>query len=377
MRSPLRNWFSLLPLLLAVLGAPARAAQPPPAPALPDIRTIVSQRERAVVRVETFEGYFPGLLRRGGRLLNPFPLRSTLGDAASFVFFIPTIIVYPLRKHLGSGVLIDAEGHLLTNHHVVKGADQVVVRLTDAKGTRRKFDAKVVGTDPQVDIALVKIDPGTTPLVTAPLGDSEQLALGDWVVAIGHPMALTGSVTCGIVSGLHRQMRVNPLEDYIQIEAAVNPGNSGGPILNDRGQVVGIVSLGLFPANNIGFAVPTGLITPFLDDFKRHGRPRRGYLGIDLRDVTPELAKDEELDVEAGAYVARVAYSSPAGRAGIERGDVIVAVGGREVAKAREVQMAVLRTPPGRSLAFTVRRDGKLRDLAAEPVERRKPFRIF
>ncbi len=387
----LASW--TLACLLA--AAAARAAEKkPPLPPLPDVRAIVRQRGRAVVRVESYEGYVSGLLRRAGRLLNPFPLRRTLSDAASFAFFVPAIVIPSLRKHIGSGVLIDAEGHLLTNHHVIRDADRVRVQLTDAKGVKRSFRGCIVGSDDQADIALVHLRWATSrhtrdrhpaghrprrnaPLVFAPLGDSEELRRGDWVVAIGNPLNLTGSATTGIVSGLHRQIGAHSLEDHIQVEAALNPGNSGGPLLNTRGEVVGIVSLGVFPSNSIGFAVPTSLFEPFLDDFKKHGRPRRGYLGVTLRDITPELAKEEKLGVETGVFVADAEWLSPAWRAGIRDGDILAAYAGKTPKNARDVQMAVLRTRPGTEVGVRVRRRGKEITCRVEVGQRRRPFRIF
>jgi len=362
---------------LALARGPASAAEAPAAPSLPDIRSIVQERGKAVARIETFEGYLPGLVRRGLKLVNPFPITATIGDAVSLALFLPSAIIYPLRKHVGSGVLFDAEGYLLTNHHVVRNADRVTVRLTDAKGVRRDFNAEVVGIDPHTDTALVKIDPQKFPLVHAPLGDSDKVALGDWIVAIGNPFRLTGTVTLGIVSGLHRQVRANLIEDYIQVDAAVNPGNSGGPLLNTKGEVVGLVELGTIPSTGIGFAVPTNLVAPFLDDLKKHGRPRRGYLGVNLRDLSPELAKVWKVEAETGVLVTSLAYSSPAGKAGIRKGDLIEAIGGKRVATAREAQMAILRTPPGTKLAITVRRGGKPLDLEATVAPRRAPFRIL
>jgi len=359
------------------LGGPARGAGAPEPVTLPDVRTLARERQHAVVRVETFEYYLPGLLRRGERLLNPLPLTSNISDAFSFAFFLPSGIFYGLRKHLGAGVLFDPEGYLLTNYHVVRGADRVTVRLTDAKGVRRALAGRIVGTDPHTDTALLQITPGSVPLVTVPLGDSDTVQLGDWVVAIGNPMYLTGTVTCGVVSGLHRQVRQNLIEDFIQVDAAVNPGNSGGPILNTRGEVVGIVDLGMFPANNIGFAIPINLIAPFIEDMKKHGRPRRGYLGVSLRDLTPDLAKEWKLGVEAGVLVTDVGLFSPAGEAGLREGDLVEALGGKPVATARDAQMAILRTPPGDVLPVTVRRGGQTLELQATVALRRTPLRIF
>jgi len=368
--------------LLALLAPCGQAAAGPRAKpekplTLPDVRAIARKLERAVVRVETFEHFLPGVVRRAARLLNPFPLSTNVGDAASLIFYLPSGVFYGLRKHLGSGVLFDRQGYILTNYHVVRGADEITVRLTDAKGVRHAFDAALVGRDLHVDVALLKIDPGDAPIVVAPLGDSEKMRLGDWIIAIGNPMRLTGTVTCGIVSGLHRQVGQNLIEDFIQVDAAVNPGNSGGPILNTDGEVVGIVDLGMFPANNIGFAIPTSLITPFLDDMKKHGRPRRGYLGVTMRDLAPELAKRRKLDVQRGVIVTSVAFASPAARAGIRRGDLVLAVGGKKVGTARDAQMAVLRTHPGQKLPITVRRRGQTLQLTPTLAPRRAPLRIL
>ncbi len=377
MKSAIGNRQSAIAFALLAAVCPASRAEPQAPLTLPDVKAVVAERQRAVVRVETFEFSLPGLIRRGGRLANPFPISSNIGDAFSFAFYLPSGIFYGMRKHLGSGVLFDPEGYILTNHHVVKNADRLTVRLTDAEGARRTFEAKTVGIDPHTDIALLKIDPEKFPLVTAPLGDSGKVALGDWVIAVGNPFHLTGTVTCGVVSGLHRQVRQNLIEDYIQVDAAVNPGNSGGPIFNTRGEVVGIVDLGIFPANNIGFAIPTSLVVPWLDDLKTHGRPRRGYLGLSLRDLNPDLAKAWRLDAEAGILVTGVGHSSPGGRAGIKPRDIIVSIAGNKVATAREAQMLILRTPPDAALPITVRRGGRTLDLKPILAPRRAPFRIF
>jgi serine protease Do len=317
------------------------------------------------------------VVRRTGRLLNPFPISDILGDAAAFVIHIPSLVFYPLRRHLGAGVLIDREGYLLTNYHVVRDADRFTIRLKDAKGRPRRFAAKRIGIDPEIDIALLKIDPGDVPLVVAPLGDPEQLALGDWVVAIGNPANLTGTVTVGVVSGLHRRLEANDIEDYIQVSAALNPGNSGGPILNTAGEVVGIATLGIMPANNIGFAVPVTLIAPHLDDLKRTGHPQRGRLGITVAEITPELARKLKLDEDRGVLVTRVGYFSAAREAGIQEGDVIVKIGERQVEKSRDVYMAVLRSRPDTRIPVVVRRGGKRITVQPRVDLRRRPFSIF
>jgi serine protease Do len=180
-----------------------------------------------------------------------------------------------------------------------------------------------------------------------------------------------------VVSGLHRQIGAHELEDHIQVEAPLNPGNSGGPLLNARGEVIGIVSLGVFPSNNIGFAVPTALIAPHLDDLRAGERPHRGYLGVELVDITPKLARERELETARGVLVEDVKWFSPADRAGIRTGDILLSYDGTKAAEAREVQMAVLRTPPETEVTVRVRREGEALRLRVRLGERRRPFVIF
>jgi len=375
MQSAIGNRQSAI-LLITLLAGLATAGEAPP-PGFPDVRGIVRARAKSVVKIETTEHFLPGLFRRTVRLANPFPLRSIIGDALSFTFFLPSAVLGRLRKHVGSGVIVEADGHVLTNHHVIRDADEITVRCTDADGRKRRLKGRVVGKDKLIDAALVKAEPGKARLVTAPLGDSDQLEIGDWVVAIGQPLNLTGTVTVGIVSGRHRQLDANNIEDYLQIDAAVNPGNSGGPVFDAAGRVVGLVTLGIFPANDLGFAVPTALIRPWLDDLKTHGRPRRSYLGITVEDITPYLAEERDLDADDGVLVTRVRLLSPAGKVGFRRGDIIVSVGGKPVEDARDFQMRILRARPGTVLPITVRRDGEPLTLRPTLSRRRRPFRIF
>jgi S1-C subfamily serine protease len=375
MRLPLSRCLLLIAALLAASWADA--AERAELPAVPNVRAIVQARGGAAARVEAREHYLPGLFRRTARLLNPFPLRKTLGEAFSLVIFIPAIIAPRLRTHIGSGVLFDDEGHLLTNEHVIRDADEVRVQLEDAEEVPREFQAAIGGRDRQADIALLRIRPEDAPLVVAPLGDSEEMARGDWVVAIGTPLNLAGSVNTGVVSGLHRQVGAHELEDLIQVEAPLNPGNSGGPLLNARGEVIGIVSLGVFPSNNIGFAVPTSLIVPHLDDLKAGERPHRGYLGAALVDITPKLAEQRELDTTSGVLVEKVKWLGPADSAGLRSGDILLSYAGEKATKTREVQMAVLRTPPDSEVTIRVRREGKTLRFRVRLGERRRPIRIF
>ncbi|HEU4787511.1 MAG TPA: trypsin-like peptidase domain-containing protein, partial [Gemmatimonadaceae bacterium] len=230
------------------------------------------------------------------------------------------------RQGAGSGFIIDHDGYILTNHHLVDGAERLVVTLADG----RSYRAAVVGIDPAIDVALVKI-PGSSSLPVAPLGDSDGLRVGEWVCAIGNPLGYVHSVTVGVVSFMGRKLFDRSLDDYIQTDAAINFGNSGGPLINVRGEVVGINSAISSRANNIGFAVPINQARAILPQLKARGRVSRGFIGIILTDVTPDLQRSLHLTVSRGALVQDIAPNSPGERAGIRAYDVVTAVDGRTI----------------------------------------------
>jgi len=264
----------------------------------------------------------------------------------------------PQRQNgLGSGFIIDRNGTILTNYHVVDGAQKISVTLSDGKS----YDAKVIGKDQKTDIAMVKIDAGQDlPAVT--FGDSDRLEVGEWVMAIGNPFGLDHTVTSGIVSAKGRQIGAGPYDNFIQTDASINPGNSGGPLINLRGEVVGI-NTAIFSQSGgnigIGFAIPTNSITEVLPQLKDKGKVVRGYLGTTVQKITPEIADSLGLKEGRGALVADVMKGSPAERAGIKTGDVIVAFNNKEIKDSSDLPALVARVAPGTTVPLKVMRDGK------------------
>lgn len=269
---------------------------------------------------------------------------------------------------LGSGFVISSDGLIVTNNHVVEGVDRVQVVLSDGK----QVDATIVGQDPQTDLALIRVEnvEGIEPL---PLGDSEEILPGDWVVAIGNPFGLDHTVTVGIVSAKNRDIGHGPYDDYIQTDAAMNPGNSGGPLLNMRGEVVGINAAINPEANTIGFAVPINLAKEILPELNEKGRVTRGWLGIGVQPLTPEIAKALGLESTRGALVSQIRPGGPADVAGIERGDVIVAYRGEEILELRSLPRAVSATGVGEEVELELIRDGERRRVEARVGELAEP----
>ncbi len=257
------------------------------------------------------------------------------------------------QRSLGSGVIINPDGFIVTNHHVVEGTDAIQVRLS----TGKQYRAEIIGTDPKTDLALIRVRAGA-PLPVVPLGDSDALEVGDWVVAIGNPFGLDHSVTAGIVSGKGRVLGAGPYDDYIQTDAAINPGSSGGPLFNLRGEVVGI-NTAVIPQSRIGFAIPSNLAKGILLQLRARGRVTRGWLGVVVQQVSPEAAESFGLKEPQGALVAEVAPDSPAARAGIRRGDVIVRFGGTPVVEVRDLPRLVAERPVGAEAEAAILRDGK------------------
>jgi serine protease Do len=261
-------------------------------------------------------------------------------------------------KGLGSGVIVDAKnGYIVTNYHVVAGADEIDVILAD----RRKFSAEWVRTDLQTDLAVVKIKPDR--LVAAPLGDSDRMAVGDWVMAIGAPRGLAQTVTAGIVSAKGRApTRSGQYQDYIQTDAAINRGNSGGPLVNMKGQIIGLNNSIMTYGGGfegIGFAIPSNMVRNIKDQLVRKGKVVRGYLGIQIQDVTPELARSFELPTAKGTLVAQVMPGGPASKAGMKDGDFIVAVDGKPTPNANALRNIVASIRPGRTVPVDLYRSGK------------------
>ena len=261
----------------------------------------------------------------------------------------------------GSGVIISHDGTLLTNNHVVEDAKEVTVTLAD----QREFKAQIVGRDPKTDLAVLKID-ASEPLPAATLGNSEQLKVGDWVLAIGNPFGLSHTVTSGIVSAKGRIIGAGPYDDFIQTDASINPGNSGGPLYNMQGELVGINTAIVPNAQGIGFAIPVNTAKPLIPQLVATGEVTRGYLGVNIQPITAELASALQLKDTEGALVADVVPGSPADKAGIKRGDVILAYNNKPVKESRDLPSMVAGTPVGDEAGVTVLRDGKESQLSAK-----------
>jgi len=259
-------------------------------------------------------------------------------------------------RGLGSGFVINADGYVITNYHVVAGAAEIRVKLADG----REVPGKVVGGDEKTDLALLKVEATGLPVI--PLGDSARLEVGEPVMAIGNPFGLEQTVTTGIVSATGRTIGAGPYDDFIQTDASINPGNSGGPLINARGEVIGVntaIASGTGGSVGIGFAIPTNLVKPVVTQLATSGHVVRGWLGISIQPLTPELAKSFGLSDTNGALISSIADGSPASRVGLRRGDVITRYDGRPVARWSDLPRAVAETPIGREVPIEVLRDGK------------------
>jgi serine protease Do len=273
----------------------------------------------------------------------------------------------------GSGFIIDASGYVVTNHHVIDSARTIKVKLSDG----REFDAKLIGSDKDTDVALLKIEGGDFPTVT--VGDDDRpLRVGDWVVAVGNPFGLGGSVTAGIVSSIGRDIGNGPFTDYIQIDAPINQGNSGGPTFDINGRVVGMNTAIYSPSGGsvgIGFAVPASTIQMIVDQLKTNGSVNRGWLGVQIQNLTPELASSMSVKETKGALVADVVPGSPAERAGFSQGDIVVSLNGDTTEDTRSLTQKVASLKAGAKARFEVVRDGARRTLTAV-IEKRDPERL-
>jgi serine protease Do len=261
---------------------------------------------------------------------------------------------------LGSGFIIDQQGHIFTNNHVVAKATEIRVRLQNGK----EYEAEVIGRDPKTDIALIRIQPEAQLPPPAKLGDSENLEVGDWVLAVGNPFGLGHTVTAGIIGAKSRVIGAGPYDDFLQTDAAINPGNSGGPLFNSEGQVVGINTAIVAQGQGIGFAIPINIARELLPQLKT-GQVVRGYLGVGIQDVTEELSKAFELKTEKGVIVAQVMPDTPAAKAGLQEGDVIVAVNGQTVETAHDLSAKVAGMKPGNKVDFKIVREGKEQTITA------------
>ncbi|MDP2132257.1 MAG: Do family serine endopeptidase, partial [Sulfuritalea sp.] len=328
---------------------------------LPDFTELVEKQGATVVNISTTQ-VIKG--RRGGP---QFPFDGD--DAAQELlrrFFPGQIPNHPgvpqefKNRSLGSGFIVSADGHILTNAHVVDGADEVLVKLTD----KREFKAKVLGADKRTDVALIKIEASNLPV--ARLGDSTRLKVGEWVVAIGSPFGFENTVTAGIVSAKGRSLAHENYVPFIQTDVAINPGNSGGPLFNMKGEVIGINSQIYSRSGGsmgLSFAIPIDLAIDIQNQLKSKGKVSRGRLGIGIQEVSKELAESFNLGKAQGALVASVEKGSAADKAGIEVGDIILKFDGKVVAESSDLPRMVGSTRPGSKSVVQVWRKGAARDL--------------
>ncbi|WP_164100568.1 Do family serine endopeptidase [Candidatus Laterigemmans baculatus] len=277
----------------------------------------------------------------------------------------------PEQSGIGSGVIIRDDGYILTNNHVVEGADELVVQLSDG----REFEAETVGTDPETDLAVLKIEAEN--LEAAVLGDSDAIQVGDWVLAMGSPFELEQTVTAGIISAKNRVQGIvgggGGFEDFLQTDAAINPGNSGGPLVNLQGEVVGINTAILSRSggyNGIGFAIPSGLARPVMESIIESGSVRRGFLGAQLSEIPNEVAEKLDLSARSGAYIRDVLPGQPAAQGGLQAGDIVQSINGRSIRNWSQFRNLIASQGPGARVQMEVLRDGKTVDLEITLGER-------
>ncbi|HKZ18443.1 MAG TPA: DegQ family serine endoprotease [Geobacteraceae bacterium] len=257
-------------------------------------------------------------------------------------------------RSLGSGFIISDDGYIITNYHVVEGADEIKVKLSDA----REFKAEIKGWDDKLDLALLKVD-AKDHLPVAKMGNSDTVEVGEWVMAIGNPFGLGQTVTVGIVSAKERVIGSGPYDDFIQTDASINPGNSGGPLLNANGEVIGINTAIVAGGQGIGFAIPVNMAKAIITQLKEKGKVTRGWLGVVVQSITPDLAKSFGLKEESGALVSDVVKDGPAEKAGLKNGDIITEFDGKKIREMNELPRLVAAAPVGRKVKVVIVRNGK------------------
>jgi serine protease Do len=360
-------------------GAAAAQAQTAKQTGLPDFVQLAEKLAPVVVNISTTQGVPKGPTRgQPSPSPDPFGGQEPFGGNDPFSEFwrrffgdqfgAPGGPQAAPRRGLGSGFIIDQKGLVLTNNHVVENAEKITVKLSD----QREFDAKVVGRDPKTDLAVIQITEGKGSFPVAPLGDSSRLQVGEWVVAMGSPFGLDNTLTAGVVSAKGRQIGAGAYDNFIQTDASINPGNSGGPLVNLRGEVVGI-NTAIFSRTGgnlgIGFAIPVNSAKEILPELIKKGKVTRGWLGVSIQRVTPEIAQALGLDKNQGALVSSVVEGSPAAQGGVQAGDVIVEFAGERIDDSSKLPAIVARTEVGKTVNMTVLRDKKRVPLSVKIAE--------
>ena len=344
----------VLPTVVPVLEAPPPAVDPGTT-ALPSFRNAAQRASPAVVSINTSKA----------------PINHPQSNDPWFRFFFGDQAQDQPQTGLGSGVIVSPAGYILTNNHVIEEADQIEVLLTDG----RKSAAEVIGTDPETDLAILKVDLTDLPVIT--LGDSDALVIGDPVLAIGNPFGVGQTVTSGIVSALGRtQLGINTFENFIQTDAAINPGNSGGALVDTNGHLMGI-NTAIYSRSGgsmgIGFAIPTSTARSVMEAIVRDGQVTRGWIGVEPQDLGPELAESFGLPAGKGVIITGVLQNGPAAQAGIRPGDVITAVGNREVNSVAQLLSAVAALQPEQPATLQVVRKGEKSEVRVIPGRRTPP----
>lgn len=345
---------------LGLLSAQKESTPAPAAPISPQniFVELAKKVKPGVVNISTTK-----VIKGGGRVFRHFspffrerdPFRDFFGEEFWERFFGDIPQRDYVQRSLGSGFIIDQEGYIITNNHVIEGASEIRVRLSNEK----EFPAEMVGRDPKTDIALIKIKSSHKDLPVVELGDSDKLEIGEWVMAIGNPFGLAHTVTVGIVSAKGRVIGSGPYDDFIQTDASINPGNSGGPLFNLRGEVVGINTAIVASGQGIGFAIPINMAKDIIPQLKKKGKVTRGGIGVYVQKLTPDLAQSFGLEKSKGALVADVVPGSAAEQAGIRRGDVIIKFNGKDIDEMNELPKIVASTPVGKEVEVVVLREGK------------------
>jgi len=345
-------WVVLALFLTPLLGLPATAAARG-APA--SLAPLVEKLKPSVVNISTTKVVKTRRMFRNLPRFGPNdPFRRFFGDDFFDRFFGDQPREFKTQS-LGSGFIWDREGYILTNNHVVESADEIVVRLSD----EHEFEARIVGTDPKTDLAVIKIDPEGVELQPVRVGDSDEIRVGDWVIAIGNPFGYGHTVTAGIISAKQRVIGAGPYDNFLQTDAAINPGNSGGPLFDMQGRVVGINTAIVAGGTGIGFAIPVNMAKEIVPQLKERGKVTRGWLGVMIQEVTKDLAEQFGLEAPRGALISDVVEDGPADKAGLRRGDIIVEFDGQAIDKMHQLPRIVAEHAPGSKVEVVVLRKGK------------------
>ena len=327
---------------------------------LPDFTELAEDSGSAVVNISTVKTVKTS--KRLKKFFSPFQGReSPFNDF--FENFFPDMPEKRKKNSLGSGFIISEDGYIVTNAHVIRGADEIKVNLQGEND--ESYSARVVGKDGETDLALLKIDVERE-LQVLEFGNSDQIQVGEWVLAIGNPFGLDHTVTAGIISAKGRVIGAGPYDNFIQTDASINPGNSGGPLLNMQGKVVGINSAIVARGENIGFAIPSNMAEDVIKQLKKYQEVKRGWLGVSIQDVDQNTAKALDLPKSKGALVASVRPGEPADKAGIQVGDVIISVQGNSISDADELTRVIGEMSPGQEISISLWRNGKIKKVTVK-----------